>query len=90
MLKKRIIPIELLDGDRLVKSTRFDSKRDVGDPVKSSKVYSDQDADELILLSIGRQSNKFEHLLKTVQKISENCFVPLSVGGGVKEINDVR
>lgn len=89
MLKKRIIPIELLDGDRLVKSTNFQSKRDVGDPVKSSKVYSDQDADELILLNISKESNAFEKLLKTVQKISENCFVPLSVGGGIKRTEDV-
>jgi cyclase len=90
MLKKRIIPIQLLDGDRLVKSTNFHSKRDVGDPIKSSKVYSDQDADELILLSISRKSNSFEQLLKAVNKISENCFVPLSVGGGIKRIEDVR
>ena len=57
MLKKRIIPIELLSKNRLVKTTQFELPRDVGDPIKSSQVYSDQDADELILLHIDRLSD---------------------------------
>ena len=56
MLKRRIIPIELLDGERLAKTVAFSAPRDVGDPVKSSQVYSDQDADELVLLNISRGS----------------------------------
>ena len=52
MLKKRIIPIQLLSNNRLVKTRQFSEPRDVGDPVMSSKVYSSQDADELILLNI--------------------------------------
>ena len=56
MLKKRIIPVELLNNGRLVKTVKFGKFRDVGDPIKSSQVYSDQDADELILLNINREN----------------------------------
>ena len=54
MLKRRIIPVELLANGRLVKSVGFGAYRDVGDPVKSSKVYSDQDTDELLILNVVR------------------------------------
>ena len=67
MLKRRIIPIELLSGNRLIKTRGFGDARDVGDPVKSSKVYSDQDADELVLLQIDREERDFDFLVKTVE-----------------------
>ncbi len=88
MLKRRIIPIELLDGERLVKTINFSSPRDVGDPIKSSKVYSDQDADELLLINISRESRDIDILVKVVNQISQECFVPLTVGGGVKHLDD--
>ena len=66
----KIIPIQLLADDRLVKTTAFLAPRDVGDPVMSSKVYSDQDADELILLSIDRVNTSFDKLVMTVEEIS--------------------
>lgn len=87
MLKKRIIPIQLLAGDRLVKTTAFLAPRDVGDPVMSSKVYSDQDADELILLSIDRGNTSFDKLVMTVEQIAKKCFVPLSIGGGITSLS---
>jgi cyclase len=90
VLKKRIIPIQLLSGSRLVKTTRFATPRDVGDPLMSSKVYSDQDADELILLSIGRLDESFDTLVSTVEKIAKECFVPLSVGGGISSVSHAR
>lgn len=86
MLKRRIIPIELLSGGRLVKTVRFDAPRDVGDPVKSSKVYSDQDADELILLQIDRGGRSVAPLVDVVARIAEQCFVPLAAGGGIGEL----
>lgn len=88
MLKRRIIPIELLWGDRLVKTRAFDAPRDVGDPVKSSKVYSDQDADELVLLQIDRDDRHPEQLVDAVRRIAEHCFVPFTVGGGIARIED--
>tara|TARA_B100000579_G_scaffold234811_1_gene192481 strand:+ start:255 stop:1010 length:756 start_codon:yes stop_codon:yes gene_type:complete len=90
MLKKRIIPIELLSKNRLVKTTQFELPRDVGDPIKSSQVYSDQDADELILLHIDRLSDSIEVLVSTVEKILKECFVPFTVGGGVRTLSDAE
>jgi cyclase len=88
MLKRRIIPIELLWGGRLVKTRVFDAPRDVGDPVKSSKVYSDQDADELLLLQIDRGERRMAPLVDVVKRIAEHCFVPFTVGGGITCIED--
>lgn len=83
MLKRRIIPIELLSGGRLVKTRVFADSRDVGDPVKSSKVYSDQDADELVLLNVDRGNRTISDLASVLSSIAEHCFVPLTAGGGI-------
>jgi len=88
MLKRRIIPIELLSNGRLVKTCSFTQPRDVGDPVQSSKVYSDQDADELILLNIDQDRRSIDSLAETLSKIAEHCFVPLTAGGGVVSVHD--
>ncbi len=88
MLKRRIIPIELFSQRRLVKTRLFSAPRDVGDPVKSSKVYSDQDADELVLLHIDRENRDIYHLVDVVKRIAEQCFVPLTVGGGITRLED--
>ena len=90
MLKKRIIPIQLLSNSRLCKTEKFLNPRDVGDPVMSSKVYSNQDADELVLLQIDRIPNAIEVLVSTVKNIAEECFVPLTVGGGIKTLQDAE
>jgi len=88
MLKRRIIPIELLNDGRLVKTVSFTAPRDVGDPVKSSKVYSDQDADELVLLNISRTERDVKALVQVVERIAQECFVPLTVGGGIRCLDD--
>lgn len=90
MLKRRIIPIELFENGRLVKSKRFSDMRDVGDPIRSTAIYSDQDADEILLLNISRDSRAIDKFLPIISKISENCFVPLTVGGGVKKYDDAK
>jgi len=90
MLKKRIIPIQLLMNHRLVKTIKFLNPRDVGDPVMSSKVYTNQDADELILLNIDRVDNSIDTLVSTVEKIAAECFVPFSVGGGISSLKDAK
>ena len=88
MLKRRIIPIELFDDGRLIKTVGFTAPRDVGDPVKSSQVYSDQDADELVLLNIAREHRDVEALVDVVARIARECFVPFTVGGGIRCMED--
>jgi cyclase len=90
MLKRRIIPVELLDSGRLVKTVNFDAARDVGDPVKSSKVYSDQDADELMFMQINRAGRDIESLAEIVSEVAAHCFVPLTAGGGIRNIEHAR
>jgi imidazole glycerol-phosphate synthase subunit HisF len=88
MLKRRIIPIELYDQGRLRKTTTFESPRDVGDPVKSSQVYSDQDADELLFLNMTRAYRSVGQIISVIEKIARSCFVPLTVGGGIRTLLD--
>jgi cyclase len=83
LLKKRIIPIQLLLDGRLVKTVRFEGWRDVGDPVKSSSVYNSQYADELIFLNIAREERTIAPLLALIEEVSRVCFMPLSMGGGI-------
>lgn len=90
MVKKRIIPTQLLLDGRLVKTTQFGSYRDVGDPVKSSRVYSDQDADELVFLNINRQHRSVQPLIALLHRVSEVVFMPLAVGGGISSLADAE
>jgi cyclase len=90
VLKKRIIPVQLLLNGRLVKTVRFDQYRDVGDPVQSSKVYSHQDADELVFLNIDRGERTIKELLAVLDRVAEVCFMPLSLGGGIRTIEDAE
>lgn len=83
MLKKRIIPVQLLMDGRLVKTVRFGEWRDVGDPVKSSAVYNSQYADELIFLNIAREDRSIAPLISIIEAVSKVCFMPLAVGGGI-------
>ena len=90
MLKRRIIPTLLLRGGRMVKGVNFDNYKDTGDPVYASKVYNAQYVDELIFLDIdatneGRKTNK-----EIISKVSKECFMPLTLGGGINELNDIR
>lgn len=89
MLKKRIIPIQLLLNGRLVKPVQFGTYLDVGDPVASSRVYDSQDADELIFLNIAREHSSVQPLIKILDKVSEVCFMPLALGGGITTLDDV-
>lgn len=90
MLKKRLIPLMLLDNGRLIKTIKFGSSRDVGDPVQSAKVYSDQNADELLILNVSRDDRRITKTLEILRELSKNCFMPLTVGGGITSIEDVR
>ena len=88
MLKKRLIPMQLLLDGRLVKSRSFTDFRDVGDPIKSSKVYNDQYADELVILNIARENRSIQPLLACIEAISAVCFMPLALGGGIQTFAD--
>lgn len=90
MLKKRIIPVQLLLNGRLVKTKNFGDWRDVGDPVKSSQVYNSQNADELIFLNIARKSCDIVPMAQLIDRVSRVSFMPLAVGGGIRSFNDIE
>lgn len=88
MLKKRIIPIQLLDGNRLVKSVNFENLRDVGDPVSSTRIYNSQYADEIIILNISRQDKSIAHLSSVLTQAAKVAFMPIACGGGVNTADE--
>jgi cyclase len=90
MLTKRIIPcLDVKDG-RVVKGTKFVNLRDAGDPVEVAKEYERQGADELTFLDITASSEQRNILLDVVEQTATHCFMPLTVGGGVRGIEDIR
>lgn len=90
MLKRRIIPVQLLSKGRLIKTERFDTFRDVGDPVKSSSVYSAQNADELVFLNVDRDDRSVSPMLRLLERVSEVMFMPLALGGGIRTFEDAE
>jgi|TARA_B100000989_G_scaffold76521_1_gene54294 cyclase len=90
MLKKRIIPCLDVDNGRVVKGVNFIDLIDAGDPVEQAKLYNSEGADELCFLDITASSDNRQTLLNTVKKTAENCFIPLTVGGGVRNLEDVK
>jgi imidazole glycerol-phosphate synthase subunit HisF len=90
MLTKRIIPCLDVTNGRVVKGTRFLQLRDAGDPVECAKMYDSQGADELVFLDITASSDKRKTLIDVVERTANECFMPLTVGGGVRNIEDIR
>ncbi|MEI9475803.1 MAG: imidazole glycerol phosphate synthase subunit HisF [Deltaproteobacteria bacterium] len=90
MLAKRIIPcLDVKDG-RVVKGTQFVDLRDAGDPVENAKAYDQQGADEIAFLDITASYEKRDILLDIVRRTAEEIFIPLTVGGGVRRLEDIR
>src|SRR3954463_10023450 len=90
MLKTRIIPcLDVKDG-RVVKGVNFVELVDAGDPVEQAKLYDAQGADELCFLDITASSDNRSILYDVVSKVAEQCFMPLTVGGGVRTLADIR
>ena len=89
MLKKRIIPCLDIKNGRVVKGINFVNLIDAGDPAEQAKIYNDNGADEICFLDITASSENINILLDVVKKTSEKCFVPLTVGGGVRSVNDI-
>ena len=90
MLKNRIIPCLDVKNGRVVKGINFVELKDAGDPVEQAKVYSDNGADEICFLDITASNENRETIYEVVKKTSKNCFVPLTVGGGVRSIEDIN
>ena len=90
MLGVRVIPcLDVKDG-RVVKGVNFVDLRDAGDPVEQARAYNDAGADELMFLDISASSEGRGTLLDVVRRTADACFMPLSVGGGVRQVEDVR
>ena len=90
MLAKRIIPCLDVTAGRVVKGVNFVELRDAGDPVEIARRYDEQGADELTFLDITATSDDRDLILHIIEKVAEQVFIPLTVGGGVREVADVR
>lgn len=90
MLTKRIIPCLDVTGGRVVKGTKFLDLRDAGDPVECAKAYDAQGADELVFLDITASSDARATMLDVVERTASECFMPLTVGGGIRSVEDMK
>jgi cyclase len=90
MLAKRIIPCLDVKSGRVVKGVNFVSLRDAGDPVEIARRYDEQGADEITFLDITASSDERDIILHVVEQVAEQVFIPLTVGGGVRVVDDVR
>ena len=90
MLKNRIIPCLDVKNGRVVKGINFVDLKDAGDPVEQAKIYSEGGADEICFLDITASNENRDTIYDVVERTSKNCFVPLTVGGGVRSIEDIN
>ncbi|HAM47577.1 MAG TPA: imidazole glycerol phosphate synthase subunit HisF, partial [Alphaproteobacteria bacterium] len=90
MLKTRIIPCLDVDNGRVVKGISFVNLVDAGDPVEQARRYDAEGADELCFLDITASSDARDTIYDVVAKTAEQCFMPVTVGGGVRKVEDVR
>ena len=90
MLKNRIIPCLDVKNGRVVKGTNFVDLKDAGDPVEQAKIYSDGGADEICFLDITASNENRDTIYDVVKKTSKKCFVPLTVGGGIRSVEDIN
>ena len=89
MLKNRIIPCLDVKNGRVVKGINFVDLKDAGDPVEQAKIYSDGGADEICFLDITASNENRDTIYDVIEKTSKKCFVPLTVGGGVRSVEDI-
>lgn len=89
-LAKRIIPCLDVNAGRVVKGVNFVSLRDAGDPVEIAKRYNDEGADEITFLDITASSDERETILHVIEAVASQVFIPLTVGGGVRSVADIR
>ena len=89
MLKNRIIPCLDVKNGRVVKGINFVDLKDAGDPVEQAKIYNDGGADEICFLDITASNENRDTIYDVVERTSKKCFVPLTVGGGIKNVDDI-
>ncbi|MCK9534797.1 MAG: imidazole glycerol phosphate synthase subunit HisF [Pseudomonas sp.] len=89
-LAKRIIPCLDVENGRVVKGVKFENIRDAGDPVEIARRYNEQGADEITFLDITATLEGRDTMLQTVERMASQVFIPLTVGGGVRTVNDIR
>ena len=90
MLKNRVIPCLDVKNGRVVKGINFVDLKDAGDPVEQAKIYSEGGADEICFLDITASNENRDTIYNVVEKTSKKCFVPLTVGGGVRGVDDIN
>jgi cyclase len=90
MLAKRIIPCLDVTGGRVVKGVNFVNLRDAGDPVELAARYDEQGADEIVFLDITASSDERETMVEVVRRTARQVFIPLTVGGGIRSVEDAR
>jgi cyclase len=90
MLSARVIPCLDVDNGRVVKGIKFKDIRDAGDPVLVAQAYEEQGADELVFLDITASSDNRNTMIDVVKKTADTCFMPLTVGGGIRNVTNMR
>ena len=90
MLSKRVIPCLDVDAGRVVKGVKFVDIRDAGDPVEVARRYNEEGADEITFLDITASSDDRDTIVHVVEKVAGEVFIPLTVGGGIRSVEDVR
>lgn len=90
MLKRRVIPVLLLRNGRMVKGRQFTDYRDTGSPRTAVRIYSAQDADELVFLDVQASVESRAALIEVIEAAAEECYMPLAAGGGVTSVADIR
>ena len=90
MLSARVIPCLDVDDGRVVKGIKFKQLRDAGDPVVVAQAYEEQGADELVFLDITASSDERNTMRSVVEKTAATCFMPLTVGGGIRNVDNIR
>ena len=90
MLRKRIIPLLQLNDDELIKSTQFNNHQYVGDPINAVKIFNEIKVDEIILIDVFKSKNKLDLNYDIIKDIADECRMPFTYGGGIKELNQVE
>jgi cyclase len=90
MLKQRLIPTLLLRQNRMVKGVNFDNYRDTGDPISTARIYNAQYVDELMIIDIDATNDGRSFSKEVIELVSKECFMPLTIGGGINSIENIR